>query len=48
MPSVFITVAKTKDEAVAKRTELLSYIHPEVGLKFMSFAYGIDFNDLRK
>ncbi|MCP1144478.1 LLM class flavin-dependent oxidoreductase [Lysinibacillus endophyticus] len=42
MPGVFITVAKTEEEAIAKRNELNSYILPEVGLKYLSFFYGAD------
>ena len=36
MPGVFITVAKTEEEAIAKRKELNSYILPEVGLEYLS------------
>ncbi|MEL4024818.1 LLM class flavin-dependent oxidoreductase [Lysinibacillus endophyticus] len=42
MPGVFITVAKTEAEAIAKRKELNSYIHPEAGVKYLSFIYGTD------
>lgn len=36
MPGVFITVAKTEEEALAKQKELNSYILPEVGLAYLS------------
>ena len=42
MPGVFITVAKTEEEAIAKRKELNSYILPEAGLKYLSHFYGAD------
>lgn len=42
MPGVFITVAKTEEEAIAKQKELNSYILPEVGLAYLSAFTGID------
>lgn len=36
MPGVFITVAKTEEEALNKRKELNHYISPEVGLAYLS------------
>lgn len=42
MPGVFITVAKTEEEAIAKRKELNSYILPDVGLAYVSNHFGID------
>ncbi|MGN8769139.1 LLM class flavin-dependent oxidoreductase [Paenibacillus barengoltzii] len=42
MPGVFITVAKTEAEAIAKRKELNSYILPEVGLEYLSNFIGTD------
>ncbi|TYP79309.1 LLM class flavin-dependent oxidoreductase [Paenibacillus methanolicus] len=42
MPGVFITVAKTEAEAIAKRKELNSYILPEVGLEYLSNFIGAD------
>ncbi|WP_147532897.1 LLM class flavin-dependent oxidoreductase [Bacillus marasmi] len=36
MPGVFITVAKTEAEALAKRKQLNGYISPEVGLAYLS------------
>lgn len=42
MPGTFITVAKTEEEALAKRAELNGYILPETGLKYLSNALGID------
>ncbi|OAH57842.1 MULTISPECIES: LLM class flavin-dependent oxidoreductase [Bacillaceae] len=42
MPGVFITVAKTEEEAIAKRKELNSYILPEIGLEYLSGFTGVD------
>ena len=42
MPGVFITVAKTEEEAIAKQQELNSYILPEVGLAYLSNFTGVD------
>jgi len=42
MPGVFITVAKTEEEALAKQRELNSYILPEVGLVYLSNFTNID------
>ncbi|WP_338452969.1 LLM class flavin-dependent oxidoreductase [Niallia oryzisoli] len=42
MPGVFITVAETEEEAIAKRKELNSYILPEVGLAYLSNFIGVD------
>ncbi|MGN7360311.1 LLM class flavin-dependent oxidoreductase [Paenibacillus sp. SAF-054] len=42
MPGVFITVAETEAEAIAKRKELNSYILPEVGLEYLSNFIGTD------
>ena len=42
MPGVFITAAKTEEEAIAKRKELDTYIHPVAGLKYLSDFYGAD------
>lgn len=42
MPGVFITVAKTEEEAIAKRNELNSYILPEVGLEYLSNFINVD------
>jgi len=42
MPGVFITVAKTEEEALAKQRELNSYILPEVGLAYLSNFINID------
>ena len=42
MPGVFITVAKTEEEAKRKQQELNGYISPEVGLGYLSFYAGID------
>lgn len=42
MPGVFITVAKTEEEAIAKRKQLNTYIHPEAGLKYLSHFFGAD------
>mgnify|MGYP001167341428 FL=1 len=42
MPGVYITVAKTEEEAVAKRKELDQYIHPKAGLKYLSHFFGAD------
>lgn len=36
LPGVFITVAKTEEEAIAKRNKLNSLISPEIGLKYLS------------
>jgi len=42
MPGTFITVAKTEEEALAKRAELNSYILPKTGLKYLSTQLGVD------
>lgn len=42
MPGVFITVAKTEEEALFKQTQLNSYILPEVGLAYLSAFTNID------
>lgn len=42
MPGAFITVAKTEEEAIAKRNELNSYILPEVGLEYLSKFINVD------
>ncbi|CAM3283198.1 LLM class flavin-dependent oxidoreductase [Paenibacillus lupini] len=42
MPGVFITVARTEAEAIAKRKELNGYILPEVGLNYLSNFIGVD------
>ncbi|GLX66571.1 LLM class flavin-dependent oxidoreductase [Paenibacillus glycanilyticus] len=42
MPGVFITVAKTEEEALAKQKELNSYILPEVGLAYLTGFTNID------
>ena len=42
MPGVFITVAKTEEEAIAKQKDLNSYILPEVGLAYLSNFIGVD------
>lgn len=42
MPGVFITVAKTEEEALAKQKELNSYISSEVGLAYLSNFTNID------
>jgi FMN-dependent oxidoreductase, nitrilotriacetate monooxygenase family len=42
MPGVFITVAQTEAEAIAKQKELNSYILPEVGLEYLSSFIGVD------
>ncbi len=42
MPGVFITVAKTEEEAIVKRKALNSYISPEVGLAYLSNFIGVD------
>lgn len=42
MPGVFITVAKTEEEARHKQKELNSYITPEVGLAYLSGFIGKD------
>jgi len=42
MPGVFITVAKTEAEAIAKRKELDSLILPSAGLKYLSNFFGAD------
>lgn len=44
MPGVFITVAKTEEEAIAKQKELASYILPEEGLQYLSNTTGEDFS----
>src|SRR5690606_31119936 len=36
LPGVFITVAKTEEEAIEKRNKLNSLILPEIGLKYLS------------
>jgi len=45
MPGVYITVAKTEQEARAKRDELNSYISPAIGLEYLSNFFGIDLRD---
>lgn len=42
MPGVYITVAETEEEAIRKRKELDSYIHPKAGLKYLSHFFGAD------
>ncbi|GFN32940.1 LLM class flavin-dependent oxidoreductase [Paenibacillus xylaniclasticus] len=42
MPGVFITVANTEAEAIAKRKELNAYISPEAGLAYLSNFVGLD------
>lgn len=42
MPGVYITVGKTREEAIAKRKELNKYIHPKAGLKYLSHFFGAD------
>lgn len=42
MPGVFITVAKTEEEAIAKRKKLNSYIPSKVGLSYLSNFIGVD------
>lgn len=42
MPGVFITVAKTEEEAIAKRNKLNSYILPEIGLNYLTNFLGVD------
>ena len=42
MPGLFITVAKTEVEAIAKRKEWNRYIHPQAGLKYLSKFLGTD------
>ncbi|WP_405175605.1 LLM class flavin-dependent oxidoreductase [Paenibacillus sp. FSL H8-0261] len=42
MPGVFITVAKTEEEALLKQQQLNSYILPEVGLSYLSAFTNID------
>ncbi|QCR33383.1 LLM class flavin-dependent oxidoreductase [Lysinibacillus sp. SGAir0095] len=42
MPGVFITVAKTEEEAILKRKQLNSFILPETGLAYLSAFLGID------
>lgn len=44
MPGVFITVAKTEEEARAKQQQLSSYILPEVCLKYLSGVTDSDFS----
>jgi len=46
MPGVFITVAKTEEEARAKQKQLNSYILPEVGLQYLSRFLGVDVSKL--
>lgn len=43
MPGVFITVAKTEEEAIRKQKELNGYISTEVGLNYLSIQAGFDF-----
>jgi len=45
MPGVYITVAKTEEEARAKREELNRYISPAIGLEYLSNFFGIDLRD---
>ena len=42
MPGVFITVAKTEEEAISKRKQLNGYILPETGLAYLTAFLGID------
>lgn len=42
MPGVFITVAKTEEEAIEKRNKLNQCIHPKAGLKYLSNFVGTD------
>lgn len=42
LPGVFITVAKTEEEAIAKRNKLNSLILPEIGLKYLANFANID------
>jgi N-acetyl-S-(2-succino)cysteine monooxygenase len=44
MPGVFITVAKTEEEAIQKQKELNSYILPKVGLDYLTKFTGFDFS----
>lgn len=44
MPGVFITVAKTEEEAKAKQAHLSSFILPQVGLEYLSTVTGQDFS----
>jgi N-acetyl-S-(2-succino)cysteine monooxygenase len=46
LPGVFITVAKTEEEARQKQKQLNSYILPEVGLDYLSNFTGVDFSKL--
>lgn len=46
LPGVFITVAKTEEEAIAKKKQLNSYILPDVGLEYLSKFTGVDFSKL--
>lgn len=43
MPGVFITVAKTEEEAKAKQQALSACILPEVGLNYLTGVTGVDF-----
>jgi FMN-dependent oxidoreductase (nitrilotriacetate monooxygenase family) len=42
MPGVFITVAVTEEEAIAKQKNLNNFISPEVGLAYLSNFIGVD------
>lgn len=46
LPGVFITVAKTEEEARQKKQRLNSYILPKVGLDYLSNFTGVDFSNL--
>lgn len=42
MPGISVTVGRTEDEAKEKSARLQSYIHPEVGIGFLSTRIGFD------
>lgn len=44
MPGVFITVAKTEEEAIVKQKHLASFILPEEGISYLSDTTGEDFS----
>jgi FMN-dependent oxidoreductase (nitrilotriacetate monooxygenase family) len=46
MPGVSVTVARTEEEALAKKKQLNSYILPEVGLSYLSNFIGVDLSGL--
>lgn len=46
LPGVFITVAKTEEEARLKKQRLNSYILPKVGLEYLSRFTRVDFSKL--